>query len=151
MTLSSATVSFEPVTWQWFFKDRRIRGATNATLVLNKLRFRSAGPYHVEARNTVGTARSQEISLRVFRAVRIVVQPRSQSIASSKTLTLRVRASGSKPLFYQWTKDGETIPSATSPSLIIRNFSATNAGTYSVTISNTASSAASSPAVVAVK
>lgn len=104
----------------------------------------------MEVRNSVGTIRSRTVTLRVLRAVRILVQPRSRSIAAGKTLTLRTRVSGSKPVFYQWMKDGQIISGANSPKLVIPNAGATNSGQYSVSVSNTVSSAVSSPAVVVV-
>ncbi len=148
--LSSVSTTREPNTFQWFFKNRPIPGANSASLVLTNLRFKATGTYFLEVRNTVGTVRSQAVTLRVLRPVRILVQPRSRSVVSGKTLTLRTRASGSKPLFFQWTKDGEIIAGANLPKLVIPIATATNAGTYSVTVSNSVSSAVSSPAVVIV-
>ena len=149
-TFSASSSSFEPAKFQWFFKDRPIRGATNSSLTLTNLRTAASGSYLLEARNSVGTTRSRTVTLRVLRPVRILAQPRSRSIAARKTLILRTRASGGKPLFYQWLKDGQTITGATSPRLVIPNVGATNSGTYSVSVSNTVSSAASSPAIVIV-
>src|SRR5207237_975246 len=41
-------------------------------------------------------------------------QPRSQTAAGGTTATFEVRASGDAPLSYQWQRDGQDIPGATS-------------------------------------
>ena len=146
----TASTTREPNTYQWFFKNRPVQGGNSAVLMLTNLRLTATGTYFLEVRNTLGAVRSQAVTLRVLRPARILNQPRGRSVASGKTLTLRTLASGSKPLFFQWLKDGQIIPGATLPKLVIPNATGTNAGTYSVTVSNSVSSAVSSPAVVVV-
>jgi len=144
------TLSDEPAVFQWFFKGRPIPSATSASLVLTNLRFAAAGTYFVEIGNSVGKVRSEDVQLRVLRPVKIVAQPRSKNVTAGKTMNLRTRSTGSKPLFFQWFKDGEIVAGATSPKFVILNATAGDSGTYSVTVSNSVSSAVSWPATVVV-
>ena len=45
---------------------------------------------------------------------------------------IRATVSGSAPIFYQWSKDGNPIPGANSASLTITNAQLSNTGTYSL-------------------
>ena len=47
---------------------------------------------------------------------------------------------------WQWSKDGVTIPGATQPTLQMSNLQVSDAGSYTVTISNSCGSATSAPA-----
>ncbi len=66
----------------------------------------------------------------------IAVQPTSATNYPGLPVTLRVGAAGSMPLSYQWRKDGVVIPGATGSSLILPGLAFSDAGTYTVTISN---------------
>jgi hypothetical protein len=61
-----------------------------------------------------------------------------------------VRAAGDPPLYYQWLKDAAPIEGATAPSLVLTNLQATNAGNYSVVITNDYGSTSSSNAYLTV-
>jgi hypothetical protein len=65
------------------------------------------------------------------------------------TNTLTVAAAGT-PLFYQWYNGSNTVAGATNASLVLQNLQLTNAGNYSVTVSNAAGSTNSVVAPVGV-
>ena len=73
-------------------------------------------------------------------APQIVVHPRSQTAAPGGTATLTVSANGTAPLSYQWQRAGVPIPGATSASLVLSKVSLSDAGEYSVVVSNSAGS-----------
>ena len=62
-------------------------------------------------------------------------QPAGGVVAAGGTLNLSVTASGGT-LAYQWYKDGSAISGATSSSYSLSGFAASNAGSYSVVVSN---------------
>jgi hypothetical protein len=72
----------------------------------------------------------------------ITCQPVNTTVATGGTATLSVAADG-YPLLYQWFFNGNIIPGATGPTLTLRNTSATNAGLYTVVVSNGFGSSAS--------
>jgi pectate lyase len=81
----------------------------------------------------------------------IVADPQSQTNSPGQGVTFTVAAGGSAPLSYQWSFNTNTpIANATNAFLTLTNLQATNAGTYSVVVSNTAGSAVSAYAVLTV-
>ncbi len=80
----------------------------------------------------------------------IVVQPQSQSIVLGQTASLSVEAGGSPPLSYQWFFITNSIAGASGSSLVLTNVQLTNAGEYSVIVSNAAGTATSSNAVLTI-
>jgi hypothetical protein len=71
----------------------------------------------------------------------ITNQPQSQTVAAGATVTFTVGAwtANVDPfsnLSYQWMKDSVAIPSATTSTLTITNAQYSDAGSYSVTVSN---------------
>lgn len=62
--------------------------------------------------------------------------PASQTAVQSGFATFKVTATGTAPLSYQWAVNSTNIPGATNATLTISNLSMTNAGNYSVTVSN---------------
>jgi N-acetylneuraminic acid mutarotase len=79
----------------------------------------------------------------------IVTPPANTTTSSGGTATLSVAVSGTPPFTFQWQLNGTSIPGATNSSLTIANFSATNAGVYTVTVSNALGGVASAPVSVA--
>ena len=75
-------------------------------------------------------------------------QPQSQAVSASATVTLSVTNTGALPLAYQWLFNGTNLNGATSKTLNIASFQATNAGSYLVVITNVYGSATSSVAVL---
>ena len=80
----------------------------------------------------------------------IVTQPIPQAVRAGTNVIFTVGASGTKPLYYQWRKDGNLLTGATSSMLSLLNVQSTNAGTYSALVTNSFGSAASQGALLAV-
>jgi hypothetical protein len=74
----------------------------------------------------------------------VINQPLSRSVQAFSNATFGVFATGSKPLRYQWLKDGVPITSggtridSTNSSLVITNVKGLDAGVYAVVVSNSA-------------
>jgi hypothetical protein len=80
----------------------------------------------------------------------IAIGPRSQLVWDEAPVDFVVDAGGTESLGFQWTKDGKTLPGATTRQLNIRTAGAANAGTYKVKVSNSSGSAESLEASLAV-
>jgi hypothetical protein len=83
----------------------------------------------------------------------ITTQPSSQTVAEGSTVSFSVSAAGTAPLSYQWRKDGQDIPGATSSVLQLTNTTlcAADGGEFSVLVCNTIDCAVSdAPAVLSV-
>lgn len=78
----------------------------------------------------------------------ITSNPESVIETAGSNVLLEVGASGSLPLAYQWFFNGQSIEAATSDRLFLANVQATQAGNYSVRVSNAHGSVSSANAVL---
>jgi streptogramin lyase len=69
-------------------------------------------------------------------APQIVTQPSAQFVTVGGSATFSVTASGSSGLSYQWNFNGAAISGATNSSYTVSNAQASNAGPYSVTVTD---------------
>jgi endonuclease/exonuclease/phosphatase family metal-dependent hydrolase len=86
----------------------------------------------------------------VTSAPSINTQPRNQPVAQGSNVTFSVVASGSQPLTYQWRFQGTNIGTGTSAAYSITNVQFSDAGDYTVFITNSAGSITSAPATLTV-
>ena len=81
----------------------------------------------------------------------IFASPASLAVPLGATADFQVAATGSPPLVYQWVFNGtNAIAGATSAFLSLANVQFTQAGAYSVTVSNLYGAVTSAPAVLTV-
>jgi hypothetical protein len=80
----------------------------------------------------------------------IVAQPANQTVTAGQTATFTVGPSGTSPFGYQWIFKGTNIPGATAASLVLTNVQISQAGSYSVQVTNAYGSATSSNATLVV-
>jgi len=80
----------------------------------------------------------------------IVSQPTNQAALQGSSASFGVIASGSLPLTYQWRKGATPIVSGTNASLTVTNVQVSDAGYYSVVVSNSTGTATSQPAILTV-
>jgi plastocyanin len=80
----------------------------------------------------------------------VVTQPQSQTVGQGQSATFSVTVTGTAPLSYQWQFQTTNLPGATSSSFTVNNAQFTNAGPYSVVVTNPVGSVTSSVAVLTV-
>jgi hypothetical protein len=80
----------------------------------------------------------------------VTTEPTSQVGYWGKDVTFTVTAGGTEPFSYQWQWNGVPIAGATESSLVLTNLQATNAGIYSVVVTDAHSSITSSNAYLTV-
>ncbi len=78
----------------------------------------------------------------------IATQPAAQILNPGQAGALAVVATGTAPLSYQWSKDGATVTGATSATLGFPAVATTDAGSYTVVVTNAYGTVTSSAAVV---
>jgi len=81
----------------------------------------------------------------------IVLPPRDQVAPSGSDVAFIVFKAGTAATTYQWRFNGSNLPGATGSSLNLANVQPTNAGNYSVVLTNAAGSMVSSNAFLSVK
>ncbi len=141
------------VAYQWAKDGSPIFGETSYKLDLTNLAPSDAGAYSVTASTSCGSASSNAANLTVqVAAPNITVNPSAlvrQCAGTSATLS--VTATGYGTLNYQWKKNGTNINGATNSSLSLSNISASDAGTYTVAVSNLGGTVTSNSSVVSIK
>jgi len=80
----------------------------------------------------------------------ITQSPLNTAAGEGGTAAFTVAATGSSPLSYQWKFGAANLSGATNATLTIQNVVLSEAGSYSVTVSNAAGSANSAPATLTV-
>ncbi len=80
----------------------------------------------------------------------ITTQPASQTVNSGSSVAFSVVATGTEPISYQWLFNSNTIAGATNSTLNLSNVISTQAGTYTVSVTNIAGSTTSNGATLTV-
>ncbi len=146
--------------WSDLTESSPYSGTTTGALQINPVSLAMTGyQYRVKATNGSGTATSDGTAkLTVYPvAPTVTAQPQSQSVNQGSTITFTVSATGTATLTYQWKlgggnliDDGSHISGATTNSLTIGGVQLSDAGSYTVLVSNTAGSATSNAAILTV-
>jgi hypothetical protein len=79
---------------------------------------------------------------------KILRQPDGQSVLLGCNATFHVVARGTKPLSYQWWKDGLALDLQTNMSLVLTNVQTSDFGAYGVVVTNVSGAVTSSPALL---
>jgi len=95
-----------------------------------------------------GNAHLNGLQMAMTDAPVIEEQPKDQNAHVGDTASFAVSAAGAPPLQYQWRLNGTALTGAISSSLMITNVQLTNAGSYSVVVSNGSGSVTSSNAIL---
>lgn len=129
------------VSYQWFFNGQAIPGQTWANLVIDPVRESDLGSYHVEVRNNENLVVSDPAVLSEAQvAPRLVWSSGNQAVASGTAVSFAANFSGSSPMTFAWTKNGQPYP-GDSPSLSFASAQTADAGAYRLTATNSAGSA----------
>jgi hypothetical protein len=80
----------------------------------------------------------------------IVTQPADRTAYVGETVSFAVAAIGASPLGYQWRKNEAPLTDKTNATLVLPNLQTTDAGEYSVVVSNVVGTATSRNAVLTV-
>lgn len=137
-----------PLTYQWSKGGSPVDGATSATLSLTNVQPADAGSYSVTVTNGTGSATSDAAVLTVaIPAPVISVQPQSTSALTGTRTSFAVAATG-HGLTYQWNKNGTPIDGATASSLQLAGLQASDATSYTVTVTNDGGSVTSTAATL---
>lgn len=134
--------------YQWRKNGSPISNATSSALNLTNVQSTDAGTYSVVVTNTAGTVTSSNATLTVNTAPLITGQSGSKTVTAGTNPSLLVTATGTPSPNYQWQFNNANIAGATSATLTLTNFQASNEGNYRVIVSNLVGTATSSTAVL---
>lgn len=150
VTLAVEATGTPSLAYQWKKEGADIPGATGPEYTIPSVSPEQAGTYSVTVTGACGTTVSAEATLAVGLPPAITLHPISQTASAGSPVTLTVMAAGSAPLAYQWQKDGEDIPGATTELYTLTSAGAGDAGTYTVAVINPCGTVVSNPAVLTV-
>lgn len=138
------------LTYQWKHAGTNLPGATASSYVKVNVQPADAGNYSVGITNGIGYSNSVNALLTVNIPPFINAQPQSTNVLLGANVMFTVAATGSPAPTYQWRFNGTNIAGATTTSYTKSNVQFTNAGVYSVVVSNVAATATSDDAVLTV-
>jgi hypothetical protein len=100
--------------------------------------------------NAYNSVTSSVALLDVVLVPTITRAPVNQSVAVGRNTAFTVEASGAAPLAYQWSKDNRPIAGATNATLALTAVADADAGSYAVSVTNSAGSVRSNPVTLVV-
>jgi len=140
-----------PLSYQWFLNGVSVGATgTSATLSLLGVTTNQAGAYTAVMANSMGSITSAVATLTVLVPAGIATQPQSQSVVQGQHASFSVVASGTAPFHYQWSFNGSVLSGASASALMLTNVQPTQAGGYSVLVTNSAGSVISQAATLTV-
>ena len=126
-------------------------GSTDGTG--SAVRFNYPTGIAVDGSGTVYVADTNNHTIRVGgfpTAPIITAQPSSQTVTAGANVQFSVTATGRPAPTYQWNLNGTAISGATSATLSLNSVQSSNAGTYTVAVTNSAGTVTSSQATLTV-
>ncbi|MBN2508002.1 MAG: lamin tail domain-containing protein [Verrucomicrobia bacterium] len=152
VTFSVTANGTAPLSYQWFFENAEIAGATASTYHLAAASPLHAGEYRVRVTNAAGAVTSPAATLTVLVPPEIVaVQPPSLTVPAGSNVVLSVSATGSEPLAYAWLFNAAPIEGAIASSLGIDNAQVADSGFYQAVVTNAAGAVTSAVVSLLVK
>ncbi len=142
-----------PLSYQWSKNGSAISGATGASYTIASAQAGDAASYTVTVTNSAGSVTSSAAALAVNASVvapAVTTQPVGATVTAGASVTFTLVASGTAPLSYQWQKGGAAISGATSASYTLSSVQATDAGSYTCVVTNSAGTATSNAATLIV-
>jgi uncharacterized repeat protein (TIGR03803 family) len=154
------------VSYQWLINGAvltsanakaNVYGYTTSDLIISNVTTTNAANYSVIVSNIIGTATSSVAVLSIISSAPVIVtQPTNATNLPGATASFSVAVVGNTPYFYHWMFNGTNLANstgkfggATNATLYITNTAASNAGNYSVLISNSIGSVTSTNAILA--
>jgi hypothetical protein len=148
--LSVQAVGTEPLSYQWYRDTTNqlsdgavVVGSTSNLLTLVNVLGAAGGAYTVVVSNLAGVVTSTPPAILTVIDPVITAQPVSQTNHAGSAAVFTVQAYGTAPE-YQWYKDGAPLTGGTQAELALAGVTVSDAGEYSVVVSNAYGSVSSS-------
>ena len=127
-----------PFAYQWRHYQMPLLDAVQPTLLLNPVSFAQQGEYDVVVRNAYGAVTSRVARLEVQSnwLPCIVQEPASTEACTGDWAQFVAPATGDAVLLYWWYREGQLLDAPSYDTLNIESVTATDAGDYSVVVSN---------------
>ena len=150
VSFSVVATNTAPLSYQWRKDGTNLAGATTTSYSIAAAQPTNAGSYTVVVTNVAGSVTSAVATLTVNLPPFITTQPLSQTVNAGAPVSFSVAATNTPPLSYQWRRNGTIIAGATGATNSITSAQSTNAGSYTVVVTNAAGSITSAVATLTV-
>jgi len=159
VTFSISATNLMGFGYQWqrsstnILNGGNVSGANTCVLTITNISDSDAVDYSVIVTNalgSLGSVTSSIVTLTVLDPPIINIQPQPLTVTIGHAANFEVVAAGAKYLDYQWFFNGTNLIGETNTLLAIQNAFPTNAGVYTVVITNAYGSVTSYPAMLAV-
>ncbi|MBX7154753.1 MAG: immunoglobulin domain-containing protein [Bacteriodetes bacterium] len=124
------------LTYKWLVSGSTTVLGTLPTLEIAQVQPSMAGSYTVEITNICGAVTSSAAVITVNTLPSITEQPQGATVTVGGNFTVRVVATGSAPITYQWRKGGTDIPNATNSTFTKANADKTDEAEYTCIVRN---------------
>ena len=153
-TFTVAATGTAPLSYQWQQGTTNIAGAVSASYtIVGTSSANNESSFQVIVTNAVGTVTSNPATLTVDTPPEIMAQPTSQTVASGRTATFTVSATGNPAPTYQWqiASTGASIAGAIAATYTTPPTTTANSGSkFQVVVTNSVGSQTSSVAMLTV-
>ncbi len=139
-----------PLGYQWQFNGGALAGANGSTLSIPSAAATNAGSYSVIISNDFGAVTSSVAALAVYSAPAITVQPQGVMVLNGLPAEFAVSVCGAMPLGWQWFLNGSALDGGTNTMLSVPDVTSSDAGSYTVVVSNAYGSVTSSIAALTI-
>ncbi|HXD01154.1 MAG TPA: immunoglobulin domain-containing protein, partial [Verrucomicrobiae bacterium] len=146
VTFSAAGTGEPAPVFQWFFNGTTPVGGNSSLLALTNVQPSQAGDYSVRLTNIVGSTNSTRANLIVDTPPVITAQPSNQVFSTGGNVNFTVTATGVPAPVYQWFFNTTTPVGGNSSVLTLANVQPSQAGIYTVLVTNSAGSTNSAQA-----
>ncbi len=133
VTLSVEATGYAPLNYQWYRNGVPVGTGQSHTFTMDPT---TAGEYWATVSNECGQVTSRRVTVVAYLPPQIISQPQGGRWQVGQRIVLRVEATGKLPLNYQWQKDGQDIPGATSNTYVINSATIGDAGRYRCKVRN---------------
>jgi hypothetical protein len=139
LTLNADVISATSFKWQ---KDGTDIGITTKTLTIPSVASSNAGVYTFVATNDCGntTSGNAQVTIKDKPSITSITAPSNVCAGATATITASIAGNGDNNLTYAWALNGTAVPNGNGASLVVPNFQSANAGTYSLTATNSCGS-----------
>jgi len=146
-----AVAGRRPFTYQWQHEGADLVGATDASLTITNATAGDGGAYIVLVNNSFGSSASLSAMLTLLTGPPVLLSQSAggDALHGADTI-LSANATGSRPLGYQWERNGVDLPGATDASFTLSNLQSDGACCYAVVVTNAWGSATSAPVAFSV-